>query len=370
MTVYRAILLVIALERFGWYLFLGALALWHSPEAVGNLLFASYLLPLFGGWLGGRLSLRSVTAIGATLLLYGYICAATNWPTLALVLLACGCGLFKPCLATLLGSLYPIGTERTKAYSRFYAAIQVGSMPSTLVGGWLHYRYGWAAAFGACIVALACALSVLALNWRKLQLQQASIAETVIDHIVKPQWSKVIVLLVGATVFFAGFQQQQTTLVLWARDVCRVDLPESVSTLNPVFAFLLLFSSIGAWTNLRGRLSFALLSLALAFGMLCFAGASVAWLGAWYALATVGEVLISPLGMDLITTLVPRRLAAVGMALWLLSMALGGKLAGMLGSMNPHSSIVISLALSLCGAVWFYVALSPKQVEVLHEHRV
>jgi hypothetical protein len=39
MTPYRAILGVIALERFAWYCFIGMLALWKSSAAVGTLLF-------------------------------------------------------------------------------------------------------------------------------------------------------------------------------------------------------------------------------------------------------------------------------------------------------------------------------------------
>ena len=38
MTPYRAILCAIALERFAWYCFLGMLALWRNPAAVGTLL--------------------------------------------------------------------------------------------------------------------------------------------------------------------------------------------------------------------------------------------------------------------------------------------------------------------------------------------
>ena len=121
-------------------------------------------------------------------------------------------------------------------------------MPSTLVGGYLHYRYGWGAAFGAAALALGLASTVVLTNWRRLQPARESLAEAVIDGaIARPQWGRLAVLMVGAVLFFAGFQQQSTTLVLWARDVCRVDLPETVSTLNPVFALALLGAALTAY---------------------------------------------------------------------------------------------------------------------------
>lgn len=360
MTPYHAVLAIITLERFAWYLFLGALALWRSPADVGTLLFWSYLLPLLGG-LCGRKSLRGTVAAGAALLFLGYVAAALGHNPLPL--LALGCGLFKPCLSALLGSLFQPGEARSKAFARYYGAIQVGSMPSTLVGGYLHWRFGWSVAFAACAAALAMALIVIAAAWLKLVPTRESLAESVIDGaIARPQWAKLAVLLVGATVFFAGFQQQQTTLVLWARDICKVPLPESVSTLNPFFALLLLASPLSTWTNLRGRLSLGLLSLAAAFALL-LCGDGLGWLVGWYALATVGEVLVSPLGLDLACSLVPRRLAATATALWLLSMALGGKLAGVLGSAEPRLAVFASIGLASAGALWFWLYSGEKKQE-------
>jgi len=355
MTPYRAILGVIALERFAWYCFLGMLALWRSPAAVGALLFWAYLSPMLGGLLG-RYSLRASVAGGASLLLAGYAAAALNRDPLPL--LALGCGLFKPCLSALLGSLFPVGPARTAAFGRYYAAIQVGSMPSTLVGGYLHYRYGWSTAFAVCAASLTLCLLLLAVSWPKLAARE-SIADMVVDAVTQPQWGQLAVLCVGAIVFFAGFQQQQTTLVLWARDVCRMDLPEAVSTLNPVFAVVFLASPLAAWRDLRGRLTLGMLFLAAGFGALLL-GSLLRYLAMWYLLATVGEVLISPLGLDLASSLVPRRFAAIATALWLSSMAIGGWLAGQLGSLpDLRLAVALSGMLSVSGALWFYT-LVPK----------
>ena len=86
-TAYRAVLTTIALERFAWYLMLGCLVLWRNPQAVGNLLFAGYLLPLLGGVVG-RYSLRASVLTGCLISLAGYIAASANLSALALPLLA------------------------------------------------------------------------------------------------------------------------------------------------------------------------------------------------------------------------------------------------------------------------------------------
>ena len=86
-TAYRAVLATIALERFAWYLMIGCLVLWRDPQAVGNLLFAGYLLPLLGGVVG-RYSLRASVLTGCLISLTGYIAASANLSALALPLLA------------------------------------------------------------------------------------------------------------------------------------------------------------------------------------------------------------------------------------------------------------------------------------------
>ena len=361
-TIYAAI----AFERFAWYAMLGALVLQRGEDAVGNLLAAAYLLPLLGGLLSAWAGLRTVTVAGALVLAAGYGLAAGDTGTAALGVLALGCGLFKPCLGTLLGSLHKPGPERANAYSRYYVAIQIGSAPSTLVGAWLRTSYGFWAVFAICAAAALVTVAILAAGWRRLQPARESIAEAVIDEaITRPQWGRLAALLVGAVVFFGAFQQQQTMLVVWARDICRATYPESLSSLNPLLCMLfLLVPAIGAWSSLRERLTCAMLSIGAAFALLVVAkhvgGTSLAWLCAWYVLGTLGEALISPLGMDFVTSLVPRRLSAVAMSLWLLAMSAGGKLAGLA---SPNT-IGLTMGACLAAAAWFFVAERPRRAAV------
>ena len=361
LTAASAIFATIALERFAWYAMLGEVEVWEhgGSSVIGNLLLASYLLPLLGGWLSGRRGLRSVCFAGCATLAAGYALAAAHLPLPAFAALALGCGLFKPCLAALLGNLEPPGPERAKNYSRYYSAIQVGSLLSTPVGAALRLRWGFSAAFGACAVAASLATLVLLLSWRKLAPQNPVVEAVLESEQERPaNWRRLAYFLLGASLFYAGLQQQQTTMVHWAKDVCGSAVPEVVGTLNPLFCLsLLLVPAVAGWHDLRRRALLAGLSLATAFALLTLAGPSLGWVAGWYALATVGEALLSPLGMNHVSAAVPRRLAGTASALWLLSLAAGGKLAGVLGSLPLRTAVCASIFTSLTAALVLWLSL-------------
>ena len=57
-------------------------------------------------------------------------------------------------ITALVGSLFP-KSERDAAYSRFYWAVNLGSLPSGLVGAWLSSRYTFRSAFLLCFAVMA-----------------------------------------------------------------------------------------------------------------------------------------------------------------------------------------------------------------------
>jgi POT family proton-dependent oligopeptide transporter len=54
------------------------------------------------------------------------------------------------------------------------------------------------------------------------------------------------------------------------------------------------------------------------------------WLVGLFFLQTVGEMLLSPVGLSTMTKLAPQRLVGLVMGIWFLAAALGNKLAGVL----------------------------------------
>jgi POT family proton-dependent oligopeptide transporter len=57
------------------------------------------------------------------------------------------------------------------------------------------------------------------------------------------------------------------------------------------------------------------------------------WLVGTYAVITVGELCLSPMGLSLVSKLSPPRLTALMMGGWFLSTSIGNKLSGVLASL-------------------------------------
>lgn len=64
---------------------------------------------------------------------------------------------------------------------------------------------------------------------------------------------------------------------------------------------------------------------------------SMFWLISLYALHTVGEICVSPIGMSLVSQLAPIRFLSLLMGVWFLSNAVASKLAGKLSTLKPDS---------------------------------
>ena len=172
------------------------------------------------------------------------------------------------------------------------------------------------------------------------------------------EWSRMVVILVLAffnIAFWAGFEQAGGTFNLFAKDntdrmMGGWEIPASFfQNINP-FAILVLaplFSVL--WLKLdkmklnpRTPVKFALgLFLgALAFFIMIQASnlaatgvkVSPMWLVVVYIVLTLGELMLSPIGLSMITKLAPTKLVSVVMGLWMASFAAGNYFAAMLES--------------------------------------
>jgi POT family proton-dependent oligopeptide transporter len=384
------LLAAIAAERLAWYLTLGCLVSWlgsTGSASYGNLVAAAYLTPLLGGWVGSRIGLARTATIGAAVLATGYalLSAGAAQPIFLLgspdpasirlagfVLLAAGCGLFKPNLSALVGDV-SLPDQRERSYARFYAAINLGSLPSTILGAWLHHAAGWPAAFAVCAVAAALSTAVLFSTHSRSRSRihsspSNSNSNSSLEQAISKALSSVpalisdrplrllplLVLLVGGSAFFSVYYQMGTTLMVWAAPTMRD--PEVLQTFNSLFVLLLALTPLAGWrTSLRLR-CFAAMVATTAAALLLFATAhhaSLAAAAAWFFLITLAEILISPLGMDLAARCVPRRWAPVATAAWFCSIAAGGKVAGLLGSVGVVGAAELSLVAAVAGAIWF-----------------
>jgi proton-dependent oligopeptide transporter, POT family len=160
----------------------------------------------------------------------------------------------------------------------------------------------------------------------------------------------ILVFFFAAEIFWAIFEQTGSTISLFADRLTRNEIfgwsfPSSywqsvnsiwVIVLAPIFAWL--------WITMGTRqpsspmkFVLALLFVSLSFVLMVPAAKLTAegkigpmWLVGLFFLQTVGEMLLSPVGLSIMTKLAPQRLVGLVMGIWFLAAALGNKLAGVL----------------------------------------
>ena len=160
----------------------------------------------------------------------------------------------------------------------------------------------------------------------------------------------IMALFVFASLFWAGFEQAGSSLNLFADRVTRTSLfgwsfPSSwFQSVQPLFIILLAPVFAALWVKLGPRepsspakFAYGLLFVGLGFLVLVPAArmfeatgtkVSPMWLIALYFLHTVGELVLSPVGMSAVTKLAPARLLGSMMGVWYLSIALGNLIGG------------------------------------------
>ncbi len=131
-----------------------------------------YLTPLFGGWLADRfIGRRNAVVTGAILMSGGHIAMAFDQSfLLALFLLITGCGLLKGNISTQVGQLYAEddAAGRTRGFSIFSMAINVGAVAGPLTCGLLAQLYGWHVGFGTAGLLMLFALATYLAGYRLL----------------------------------------------------------------------------------------------------------------------------------------------------------------------------------------------------------
>jgi POT family proton-dependent oligopeptide transporter len=358
-----------------------------------------YLTPLLGGLVADRvLGQRRTVVLGATLMALGHLMMAVEtllFP--ALVVLVLGSGAFKPNISTQVGALYGADdARRDRAFSIFYVGINLGAFLAPFVCGSLGERVGWHWGFGVAGFGMLIGLAVYLAGARTLPPDvRAATPAPMPDagRMTRRERRAVIALLllcVPVTLFWATYEQEGNTVTLWAdghtdRTVTLLGLVVEIPTtwfqaLNPLMIFLFtpLVVELWAWQSRRGRepstvtkmalgcLGVALANLVMAAATLQDGRAGMAWLVAYFAVLTLGELYLSPIGLSLVTRIAPARHASLLMGVWLATSMTGNLLAGVLGSlwerMDRTAFFLMIAALAAAAAVIIAAARRP-----LHE---
>jgi POT family proton-dependent oligopeptide transporter len=356
-----------------------------------------YLTPVFGGLIADRLlGRRRTVVIGAVLMAIGhFMMAFESLFFLALLMLILGNGAFKPNISTQVGLLYAPGdARRDRAYSIFYVGINLGAFLAPLICGSLGERVGWHYGFGAAGVGMMIGLAIYLWGTRSLPVDNVpkrGAAAAPREKLTREDWRAVgslILLGVLVTFFWATYEQQGNTTVLWTENYTdrtidllfwRGEIPTTwFLSFNPfmIFAFTPFVVALWAWQARRGRepsaivkMSLGCLGVALANLVLVGAAwstgdagtaakASALWLIAYFAILTTGELYLSPIGLSLVSKVAPASILSMLMGVWLLTNFTGNLLAGYLGSFwssmdKAHFFLMIAaIAGAASAAIW------------------
>ena len=363
-----------------------------------------YAAPSIGGWIGDKiLGARRTMLFGAIVLSIGYGMLALPNEQLSFLyaslgVIVVGNGLFKANSANLVRRIYEGDDARIdSAFTIYYMAVNIGSTLSILATPWIKDRWGWRTAFAVCCAGMVLGVVNFLLRYRSLShvgsvpdskpivwrrlgavalgavvvgtaatlvLGNKSLAIACVDvggivilalfayMIAKCDRSEragliaALVLVLQSILFFIFYQQQMTSLTLFA--LRNVDPNFSLfgmhlfswsaaqfQALNPIWIMLLSPVLAATYTRLakgRGDISiaakFALGYVAVAVGFVIYAfsgryavdGRVSSWFMVWgYGLNSLGELLVSGLGLAMIARYIPARMSGFMMGAYFLA---------------------------------------------------
>lgn len=359
-------------ERFSFYT-VGAMYVLYVQDAAqgfgwtrdqATTVFSFYLMfvyasPLVGGLLADlKLGYRRSVMIGGFFFMAGHgLLAFRNIPVMyaALACLVIGNGFFKPNVSTMVGNLYPEGSHlKDRAYNIFYMGINVGAFLAPLVAEYMKGRFGFHPAFAMGALGMVFSVSILWFFRRhvegadkkpdKLRVLTAAERRPIDDVSDIRRIGALLVMFLVVIVFWMVFHQNQVALTYWANENTAWSVTGIISNaINPGWVLLLTLPLIGFWSFLdrRGKepstptkMAIGMVLTGLAFYVLYFAGkaggdlgkVSPWWLIGAYGVLTLGELMLSPMGLSLVSKVAPIRYRGLLMGGWFVAIAVGNKL--------------------------------------------
>ncbi len=378
-----------------------------------NYIMFVYMSPLVGGWIADKkIGYRKAVMIGGLFFMAGHLLLSIRSITVVYAALAClviGNGFFKPNVSAMVGNLYQEGSHlKDRAYNIFYMGINVGAFLAPVVAEFVKSRFGFHPAFA--VAAGGMLISVLILwKWKKhiesaerpLSKEPRTLANasaTAVDAPpasasnqraidVVPDWKRVgalVVIFLIVIVFWMVFHQNGTTITYWGNDNTDWKVSGIISNaINPGWVIILTFPLIifWRWLDKKGlepstptKMVFGMVLTALAFFVFFIAAKigeasippggdpyafrmSPLWLLGAYGVLTAGELMLSPMGLSLVSKVAPIRMRGIMMGGWFVATGLGNKLTqiGQLWDDWLHSTFWVFC--SACALVMAFVLL-------------
>jgi POT family proton-dependent oligopeptide transporter len=356
----------------------------------------AYCAPILGGLVADRLlGERRTVVLGGFLMAIGHFMMAFEPLFLvALLFLVLGIGAFKPNISSQVGALYAPGDQRRdRAYSIFYVGINIGAFFAPLVCGSLAVAYGWHFGFAAAGIGMLVSLAIYvagagALPSNPVQPRSARQGAVVALNSAERRSMRIIILVCATvTLFWAAYDQQGNTILLWAEDLTdraidlRVwsgEIPSAwFLALNPLFIFVFTPLIVRVWARQGvrepspihkmafGAACLGLANLIMAAAALTNAGkASALWLVGYFGVATLGELHLAPVGLAFISKTAPAKALSMSMGLWFAATLpadiLGGFLGGYWTRLTHPSFFLLIAGIAALASTAFWLAGSAR----------
>ena len=392
-----------------------------TQALVSNYLMFVYASPLVGGWIADRkLGYRRAVMIGGLFFMAGHLLLSfRSLPVVyaALTCLVVGNGFFKPNVSTMVGNLYPEGSRlKDRAYNIFYMGINIGAFVAPIVAEFVRDRFGFHPAFAVAAGGMLISVLTLALFKRHIEgdergssplrsgAQTADVAAVSVDAPPKevskqdapreggskqdaleavPEGRRIFalcVIFVIVIIFWMCFHQNGSTFTYFANNNTDWELSGIISNaINPFWIITLTFPLVWFWKWLDRKGIEPSTPMKMALGMVLVAGAfyilaaagkaggdtgrvSPMWIVGAYFVISLGELLISPMGLALVSKVAPRRVRGLMMGGWFVATAIGNKLTmiGVYWDYWLHSNFFALLGtMALATAVLLFFLLKP-----------
>ena len=374
-------------ERFAFWgvgnlLVLYTIEFYHFPNVKATQIYGIFtgfaaFLPLIGGWIADRWNYQSPMLLGALLNALGCFLLASGMPVLfyiALFLIACGYGIFTPSIVTVLGYTYRgLPNLREAGFSIYYASINIGVFLALASLGTIAKLVNWNMAFG--VAGIVQTAGLIPLIWylfhhketyrelKAFQTQQRSDKRSLTSS-DKNRIFVIIVFYIVSLFFWMAYNQAFSSMEIFAHDfmnrtVGGWNIPEGIFLSSESFFLILLAPALSwlyAWLQQRQidpsparKTSYSLFSIGACFLVMMIGSLSIP-AGATYAdispsylifaflLMAVGEMLLAPIGLSMVSRLSPPRYTALSVGLWYVCVGLaffnGGMLAGLMEKMG------------------------------------
>ncbi|HSV99934.1 MAG TPA: POT family MFS transporter [Sedimentisphaerales bacterium] len=348
---------------------------------------AVYFTPLIGAlisdiWLGKYRTILLFSIVYAV----GFLALTVDQSRIglfaALILIAIGSGIIKPCVSAFVGDQFGTTNKHLmpRVYSWFYWSINLGSFVATLAVPELLDRYGPRVAFGVPLGFMILAIVAFWMGRRQfVHIPRAGagfVAECFSGEGLRAIVKLSIIYLFTAP-FWSLFDQMDSS---WMLQATRMDrhwlghewLPTQIVAANPLLILILIpVFSYGIYPAMNRVFPLTALRK-IGMGLFVAAGAftvsaliekeivaggapSVGWLVLAYVFLTSAEVMVSITALEFSYTQAPKRMKSFIMAIFLLSISLGNVFTAVVNAviMEPDGTS------KLAGAsyYWFFVGV-------------